>query len=351
MSCLPSCTVLTDVEVVQCRIREVCIERNSVADVDLSGLLADAFRRKGLKVTVVDAGRSQGHEFVVRYSTRSQWDFATYMADARVEVFRRSTRVGGLSYSLPDSGGGLSWSKWDSPEEKLGHLIDKMLSVASLSSSPEITATAEPFATGSGFFITRTGFLVTNYHVIGESSLLTVTTKIGEKKARVVAVDKAGDLAILKVEGEFDALPVVGSAGVRLGDTVGTVGFPNPAVQGFEPKLSKGEIAGLAGIGDDQSVFQISAPIQPGNSGGALFDDAGRVVGVVVAKLRADVALATSGALPENVNYAIKSALLVRLIQSAGVQMEEFVDAPGAGRSFSDIVARVVAASVLVKVY
>ena len=78
------------------------------------------------------------------------------------------------------------------------------------------------------------------------------------------------------------------SRGVKLGGTVATVGFPNIGLQGFAPKLAKGEIASLSGAGDDARYFQISVPVQPGNSGGALVDERGNVVGVVSAKVLAD---------------------------------------------------------------
>ena len=95
-----------------------------------------------------------------------------------------------------------------------------------------------------------------------------------------------------------------------------TVGFPNIGLQGFAPKLAKGEIASLSGAGDDARYFQISVPVQPGNSGGALVDERGNVVGVVSAKLSARAALATSGALPGNVNYAVKSSFLLSFLES-----------------------------------
>ncbi len=74
-----------------------------------------------------------------------------------------------------------------------------------------------------------------------------------------------------------------------------TVGFPDLGLQGFSPKLAKGEIASLAGGEDDARYFQISVPVQPGNSGGALVDERGNVVGIVSAKLDARAALAASG--------------------------------------------------------
>ncbi len=107
-------------------------------------------------------------------------------------------------------------------------------------------------------------------------------------------MDPANDLALLKAEGKFSPLPVASSRPVKLGATVATVGFPNIGLQGFAPKLAKGEIASLSGAGDDARYFQISVPVQPGNSGGALVDERGNVVGVVSAKLSARAALASS---------------------------------------------------------
>ena len=78
---------------------------------------------------------------------------------------------------------------------------------------------------------------------------------------------------------------------MRLGSTVATVGFPNISLQGFAPKLAKGEIASLSGAGDDAGYFQIAwslrtATLQPGNSGGALVEERGNVVGMVSAKFK-----------------------------------------------------------------
>jgi len=99
--------------------------------------------------------------------------------------------------------------------------------------------------------------------------------------ASVIKVDGANDLALLKAEGRFSALPVAASRAAKLGGTVATIGFPNVGLQGFAPKLAKGEIASLAGAADDARYFQISVPVQPGNSGGALVDERGNVVSVV----------------------------------------------------------------------
>ena len=82
---------------------------------------------------------------------------------------------------------------------------------------------------------------------------------------------------------------------MKLGGTVAKVGFPDIGLQRFSPKLAKGEIASLSGIQDDPRYFQISVPVQPGNSGGTLVDERGNVVGIVSAKLNMSAALTSSG--------------------------------------------------------
>ena len=169
--------------------------------------------------------------------------------------------------------------------------------------------------------------------------------------AQVVPIDAANDLALLKAEGRFAALPVAASRGVKLGGTVATVGFPNIGLQGFAPKLAKGEIASLSGAGDDARYFQISVPVQPGNSGGALVDERGNVVGVVSAKLNASAALRSSGSLPENVNYAVKSSYLLSFLESVPDVASKLKEPSGKEKKFEDVVKEAEQAAVLVLVY
>src|ERR1019366_7213852 len=164
--------------------------------------------------------------------------------------------------------------------------------------------------------ITNDGYLVSNYHVVKGAAKVRLLTGAGLIDATVVKVDAANDLALLKAIGRFAPLPIAASRTVKLGGTVATVDFPDIGLQGFAPKLAKGEIASLAGAADDPRYFQISLPVQPGNSGGALVDARGNVVGIVAAKLDASAALAATGSLPENVNYAVKSSLLLSFLES-----------------------------------
>jgi S1-C subfamily serine protease len=147
------------------------------------------------------------------------------------------------------------------------------------------------------------------------------------------------------------SLPVAFSRTAHLGGTVATVGFPNIGMQGFSPKLAKGEIESLSGAVDDARYFQISVPVQPGNSGGALVDEHGNVIGIVSAKLDASVALATSGALPENVNYAVKSSFLLSFLESVPAVSAKLKEPVTADQKFEEVVKSAQDAAVLVLVY
>jgi TPR repeat protein len=206
----------------------------------------------------------------------------------------------------------------------------------------------EPKSTGTGFIITRNGYLVTNHHVVEDTSKVRVQTSAGLLDAEVVRVDDTSDLALLKVAGTFEALPVVSSRSARLGATVATVGFPNVGLQGFEPKLSKGDISSLAGIQDDVRYFQISVPVQPGNSGGALVDEQGNVVGVVTAQLSQKAALESTGTLAQSVNYAVKSSYLLSFLEAVPEAIAEMPDAKTHEQKFEAVVDDVKEATVLI---
>ncbi len=193
-------------------------------------------------------------------------------------------------------------------------------------------------ASGTGFFITKDGYMIFNHHVVAGAVLVKVLRKGELLEARVIRTDPANDLALLKVQVSSDVtpLPLGSSRSVRLGDPVITVGFPRPGIQGQEPKLTKGDISSLSGVRDTPHEFQISNPIQPGNSGGALVDQSGNVVGVVVATLRGG----------QNVNYAIKSAYLKAMLENAAELPDTSLLAPSPSpRTDREVIDQTVEAS------
>jgi S1-C subfamily serine protease len=213
-------------------------------------------------------------------------------------------------------------------------------------------ALARPKASGTGFMITEDGFLLTNYHVVEDGSRIVVKMQDRELPARFIKADKANDLALLKVSGSFRPLAIAPSRAVQLGEAVFTVGFPNPDVQGVDPKLTRGDVNSLAGMKDDPRHFQISVPTQPGNSGGPLVNLAGNVVGVVTMRLNSVRMLERTGALSENVNYALKSSFVGAFLDSVpelGSKLKE--PSPVKGRNFDEVAKEAQEATVLVLVY
>lgn len=173
-------------------------------------------------------------------------------------------------------------------------------------------------SSGTGFFISEDGYLVTCNHVVADGKRFAVKHGGGTFTAQVIATDKTNDVAILKVTGRFSALALNTNA-VALGQPAFTIGFPNIDIQGLSPKYTDGKVSSLSGIQDDASAIQISVPVQPGNSGGALTDANGNVIGIVVARLNDYAALKRTQAIPQNVNYAVKTVPLVALINRAGL--------------------------------
>jgi hypothetical protein len=214
------------------------------------------------------------------------------------------------------------------------------------------TATAAPRFTGTGFFVTDDGYLLTCYHVVQDAGRIAVRTKAGTFSAKIVKSDKANDIALLKVAGKFPTLPVGLSRGMKLGESVFTIGFPNIELQGFAPKLTKGEISSLTGVQDDPREFQISVAVQPGNSGGPLVNLYGNVVGIVAARLADMATLETTGSLPQNVNYAVKSSVLNVLLESMPEISAKLIEPhPAKDRPFEDVEAEAEGAVAVVLVY
>lgn len=189
--------------------------------------------------------------------------------------------------------------------------------------SPETSNKQEPAiekeqlsSSGTGFAITENGYLVTNSHVIEGAEKVQVNVGSQKFEAKVVISDVKNDLAIIKIDAATKPLHIDFVSVKALGDEVTVGGFPNPDIQGTNIKLTRGVISGLSGIQDDIRHFQIDAAVQPGNSGGPLVSADGSVVGIVNARLNDKAVALATGALPQNVNYAIKVNHLMPLLMS-----------------------------------
>ncbi len=173
---------------------------------------------------------------------------------------------------------------------------------------------------GTGFFVTTDGSVITNAHVVENCAAIHVTTSQGATSdARIVARDVRSDLALLGAGLTVKKVAAF-RASIRLGESVEAFGYPLADVLAKSGNFTLGNVSALVGIGEDSRYLQISAPVQPGNSGGPLLDQNGNLVGVVSAKLNAlRVMVATNGDIPQNVNFAIKASIVTSFMEANGV--------------------------------
>jgi len=173
--------------------------------------------------------------------------------------------------------------------------------------------------------VTDDGHVVTNNHVIAGCSAVRVLN--GSQKtvdAEVRAAEPDSDLALLLAPDlrVADTAAFRADRGIRPADEVVVIGYPlfgAELVTGTEAIVTTGAVSALEGPGDDRRIMQITAPVQPGNSGGPLLDGAGNVVGVVVAKLDALYVAKAIGDIPQNVNFAIQGWVAQVFLDSHGI--------------------------------
>lgn len=178
-------------------------------------------------------------------------------------------------------------------------------------------------STGTGFITSAAGYVVTNHHVIADADHIEVTLASGAKSPATIALqDKINDLVVLKIDDPTAlnglTIPVLRTAdpsAVKVGQNAFTLGFPLGDLMGSTARLSTGTISSLYGLRDDPRLLQISNPVQPGNSGGPLFNDRGELVGIVVSGLNAKYFYETEGIIPQNMNFAIKIGFLKNLME------------------------------------
>ena len=166
---------------------------------------------------------------------------------------------------------------------------------------------------GTGFVVSANGHIVTNNHVIdGCSELKGNLTGEAAMVLRVVSADTNNDLALLQPSSAvtFKDFARIRDRSFHSGDSVVAIGFPYHGLLTSDFTVTTGIVSSLSGMHNDTRFLQISAPVQPGNSGGPLFDNSGQIVGVVTGKLPGLRIAAATGNIPENINFAIKTGAL-----------------------------------------
>lgn len=164
-------------------------------------------------------------------------------------------------------------------------------------------------ATGTGFAISQNGMICTNYHVIQGAKKINIFVNGKKIPANVLVTDEQSDLAILKLTKDNIILKPIpykfNNYFPNIGENVFVLGFPSSNILGQSIKLTNGIVSSTKGYNDEELTYQISAPIQPGNSGSPLFADNGNLIGII------------NSGVPslENVGYAIKMQNLLNLMK------------------------------------
>jgi uncharacterized membrane protein YgcG len=196
-------------------------------------------------------------------------------------------------------------------------IISELIRSSSVRNEPQPKAPpqTEAISSGTGFFVSLPGYVLTNQHVIDGCRTATVSRPgypIGD--ARIVGADTANDLALLMTDMATKMVPSL-RIGARVGENIFVYGFPLSGLLSSSGNFTVGNITSVAGLGDDSRIMQISAPVQPGNSGGPLIDKFGNVVGVVVSKLNALRLAQITQDMPQSINFALKASIAANFLE------------------------------------
>jgi serine protease Do len=174
---------------------------------------------------------------------------------------------------------------------------------------------------GTGFFVSGQGHALTNNHVVAGCERVASVLEGQIVPSIVVQVDRQNDLALVRAQ-VSKAVPFAkfrASPGIRVGEDVVAAGFPFPQVLQNGMNVTRGNVSAMGGIGGNTANMQMTAPVQPGNSGGPLFDSSGNIVGVVVSRLNSQAVKSET----QNMNYAVQGPVARLFLESNGVRPTE----------------------------
>ena len=188
-----------------------------------------------------------------------------------------------------------------------------------------------PAWNGTAFFVSSEGHVITNNHVIEQAGITKFDTKCDEIKlfldndpngstAIIISQDRQNDLALLKVSKKINSFAKFRNQDAKLGEKIIVMGYPFGKSISSKIKLNQGNVSSLSGLGDEFTRMQIDAALQPGNSGGPIYDEYGNVIGVAVAKANIFFFLEAFGTLPENMNFGIKTSVVKTFLESNSIK-------------------------------
>jgi S1-C subfamily serine protease len=199
--------------------------------------------------------------------------------------------------------------------EELASLMLDVLVEQAPTSERKITQNLNFNGSGTGFIVSADGGILTNHHVIVGCDEIRVKKRGRTFVSTYLVSDLANDLALLDIPESSKYLATFRSGrSIRPGDDVIAVGYPLHGMLSSQLKVSKGNISALSGPGNDRTLLQTTAPVQPGSSGGPLLDMSGNVVGIVVGKITAEDV--------ENVSFALNASIARIFLDAESVRYE-----------------------------
>jgi S1-C subfamily serine protease len=177
---------------------------------------------------------------------------------------------------------------------------------------------------GTAFFVTNDGYLLTSFHIIKDKKEIYILESDKNKwnKAQLIKSDQEGDLALLKIEGQSTPLNFADWDEVPIGLEAYVIGYPIPGIGGRGVKITAGLYNGEVASRFNNNFFQLSAEVQKGNSGGPVLSPDLLVIGMVQSKLNAMTMAKKTLDLPQNVNFALKSKVLVQFLESPSIKIK-----------------------------
>jgi S1-C subfamily serine protease len=177
---------------------------------------------------------------------------------------------------------------------------------------------------GTGFVVSESGHILTNHHVVEECSEITFQIRGSEtREVALLSTNAPSDLALLKIE-SFDGDPAgfLSSSIARMGEELVVYGFPLAGDLSAQGNFTDGIVSAMSGLNDDLTKFQMTAPIQPGNSGGPVLSLSGQIIGVVVETANQEFFREQRDTDTQNINFAIHGAIAMRFLETNNVQYE-----------------------------